>query len=60
MHGVQIDWEGTPATLNFLTNITELKIAEEELQQSSKKWEAVIAASPDGIGIITNIFRINW
>jgi len=47
------DWEGCPATLNFLTDITELRLAEEALEQSSQKWEAVISASPDGIGMIS-------
>jgi len=31
--------------------IDERKQTEEALQQSSKKWEAMIAASPDGIGM---------
>ena len=53
MNAVLIDWEGCPATLNFLTDITELKLTEEALQQSSQKWEAVISASPDGIGMIS-------
>jgi len=53
MNAVLIDWEGGPATLNFLTDITGLKQVEEALQQSSQKWEALISASPDGIGMIT-------
>ncbi|MDR3668117.1 MAG: PAS domain S-box protein, partial [Ignavibacteriaceae bacterium] len=53
MNAVLIDWDGSPATLNFLTDITNLKLAEEALEQSSQKWEAVIAASPDGIGMIS-------
>jgi PAS domain S-box-containing protein len=53
MNAVLINWEGSPATLNFLTDITDLKIAEEALVQSSKKWEAIIEASPDGIGMIS-------
>lgn len=53
MNAVLIDWAGGPAILCFLTDITELKLAEEALQQSSQKWEAVIAASPDGIGMIS-------
>ncbi|MGE5430418.1 MAG: PAS domain S-box protein [Syntrophomonadaceae bacterium] len=52
-NSVLIEWEGFPATLNFLTDITESKMAEEALQQSNRKWEAVIAASPDGIGMIS-------
>lgn len=51
MNAVLIEWEGSPATLNFMTDITELKIAEEALKQSSREWEAVISASPDGIGM---------
>ncbi len=34
-------------------DITARKQTEEALQQSSKKWEAIIAASPDGIGMVT-------
>lgn len=53
MNAVLIDWAGAPAILCFLTDINELKLAEEALQQSSQKWEAVISASPDGIGMIS-------
>ncbi len=53
MNAVLINWEGGLATLNFLTDITDLKLVEEALQQTSQKWEAVISASPDGIGMIT-------
>ena len=53
MNAVLIDWDGSPATLNFLSDITNLKLAEEALEQSSKKWDAVISASPDGIGMIS-------
>ena len=53
MNAVLIDWEGLPATLNFLTDITELKLAEEALQQSNQKWKAIILASPDGIGMMS-------
>jgi len=34
-------------------DITERRRKEEELQQSSRKWEALISASPDGIGMIS-------
>jgi len=36
-----------------LRNITERKLAEKALQQSNQKWEAIIAASPDGIGMVS-------
>jgi len=34
---VLIDWEGRPATLNFLTDITERKLAEDALRQANAK-----------------------
>ena len=34
-------------------DITERKEAEEALKQSSRKWEAIISASPDGIGMVS-------
>ena len=53
MNAVLINWEGNPATLNFLTDISNQKQTEEALLQSSQKWEGIISASPDGIGIIS-------
>ncbi|MGE5400511.1 MAG: PAS domain S-box protein, partial [Ignavibacteriales bacterium] len=60
LNAVLIDWEGVPATLNFLTDITENKMAEEALEQSNQKLEAVIAATPDGIGIISPDGKIQF
>ncbi|MEI8202584.1 MAG: PAS domain S-box protein [Bacteroidota bacterium] len=43
---------GKPTSILFIErNITDRKIVEEELLQSTKKLEAIIAASPDGIGM---------
>ena len=45
--GVRTEWEGHPATINFLTDITERKQAEEDLRQiearlrQSEKMEAI-------------------
>ena len=39
--------------LGISRDITERKKAEEELKQSSQKWEAIISASPDGIGMVS-------
>jgi len=39
--------------LGISRDITKRKEAEEALQLSSDKWEAIIAASPDGIGIVS-------
>ena len=34
-------------------DITKEKVAEKALQQNNQKWEAIITASPDGIGMIS-------
>jgi len=39
--------------LGISRDITKRKEAEDALQLSSEKWEAIIAASPDGIGIVS-------
>ena len=39
--------------LGIASNITKRKEAEEALLDSSKKWEAIVSASPDGIGIVS-------
>jgi len=39
--------------LGISRDITKRKEAEDALQQSSKKYEAIISASPDGIGIVS-------
>ncbi len=40
---VLINWEGKPATLNFLTDITERKRAEEELKNSYEQLKSLTA-----------------
>jgi PAS domain S-box-containing protein len=39
LSGVKIDWEGQPATLDFITDITERKQAEEEINRLNAELE---------------------
>lgn len=61
MHWIEINavivpWDGKPATLNFATNITERKIADDALFESEKSYhglfnsvrEAIFIQDPDG------------
>ncbi|MDP4117173.1 MAG: PAS domain-containing sensor histidine kinase, partial [Bacteroidota bacterium] len=44
-------WEGKPATLNFVYNINERKLAEAALQESEALYRSFINASPDDVTI---------
>ncbi len=56
LSAVLIEWEGRPATLNFLVDITEQKLAEEALRRNEEQLrlilesagEAIYGVDPDG------------
>ena len=51
---LKYDKDGNPEKITgVLRNITDRKNSELSLKQSNKKWEAIIAASPYGIGIMS-------
>lgn len=55
---VLIEWQGKPATLNFLTDITSRKQAEEALRESEEKWRSLVSALPDYILLLDREGRI--
>ena len=51
VHASKIDFDGQPCILAHAHDITSRKKTEAELRESSQKIEAIITASPDGIGV---------
>ncbi len=44
---VLVTWEGNPATLNFISDITKRKRAEEELKNSEERFKLIFEFAPD-------------
>jgi len=46
---VYIDWKGRPATLSFLADVTERKLAEAEVAQLNRRNKLILDAAGEGI-----------
>jgi PAS domain S-box-containing protein len=53
-----IEWQGRPATLNFLTDITERRRAEEALMESEQRLMDIIDFLPDATLVIDKNGRV--
>ena len=62
VNSARVDWDGKPATLAMLTDITELKQIEEELSKSEEHFRRQMEQSPFPIEILNTegkIIRVN-
>lgn len=57
---VLIEWEGAPATLSFITDITERRRLEDELKLSLIERETILENSIVGIAFVDPDRRIRW
>ncbi|HXW98947.1 MAG TPA: PAS domain S-box protein, partial [Methanomicrobiales archaeon] len=56
--GSQIEFEGGPATLNVLTDVTERRRAEREVLNLKQQMEFILGATKTGLDIIDSDFNI--
>ncbi len=54
LNAIQVDWEGRPAVLNFLSDITERKRGEEALRENESRYRELFEAESDAIVLIDN------
>ncbi len=52
LYAVRADWEGRPAVLNHLRDITERLQAEESIKESEENYRDLVERANDGIAII--------
>ncbi len=57
---VTIEWEGRPAALTFVTDVTERKILEDQLKQSLAERETILENSIVGMVFLNHAGRANW
>ncbi len=60
LHGIKIDWQGKPATLNFLKDITEAKATETALKESEAKFRHMAEYSSDVIWHVDSNLICNY
>lgn len=59
INAVTLEWEGRPATLNFLTDISETKALQQDLQRNLAEREALLQSALVGISFAVNR-RLTW
>jgi PAS domain S-box-containing protein len=57
---VQVEWQGKPATLAFLQDVTERKRLEESIKQTLVERETILERSIVGIALLDPQGRLRW
>ncbi|MDH7502816.1 MAG: PAS domain S-box protein [Verrucomicrobiota bacterium] len=51
-YGARIDWQGAPAVMGTLLDVTDRTLAHEEAARAAREWEATFEATNDSIWIM--------
>ena len=60
VNAVAFEWQGQPAVLHFLNDITERKQAEEALKESEEKLNAMLRSIADHMSMVDKDLNITW
>ncbi|MBL8516966.1 MAG: PAS domain S-box protein [Betaproteobacteria bacterium] len=60
LSAVVIDWDGAPATLSFVADITDRKMLEDQLTRSLSERETILQNSIVGIAFLDPAGRMRW
>ncbi len=55
-----INYLGKKAVLNFIRDISERKLLEEEIKSSEERFRTLVNMNPDGIALLDNSGAITW
>jgi PAS domain S-box-containing protein/putative nucleotidyltransferase with HDIG domain len=58
VNGVRLNWEGKPATLTMLSDVTERVMAEQAVRDSEERFRALIEKATDAVAVVDQTGKV--